>query len=126
MWDPEEYAILDYDKLQFEHVYPPSVPGETLFEVVYPAIWRLNADLYFKNDDTGEYDRIPATTQYQCFGTIPTITGGAVIPYIDMKFLTRTGMMDWKTVFAKMKQYSKHLYELVRYQVPKCWRPEDD
>lgn len=117
MTNEEEYAVLDYGKLRFEHVFPPSIPGETLFEAVHRALCRLNGDTYFKDDYTGEYERIPASKHYMFFGTIPTITGGAVIPYIEDRFLERTGILHWKDVFARLKQYDSNLYELVKYQV---------
>ena len=123
--EPVEYAELDYDKLQFYCVYPPSLPGETVADSIHRAIVFLTGQQYFKNDETGEYDLIPSDAHYQCFGTIPAIDGGFVIPYIDSKYIKRLGMLDLKQVFSEMRKRDKRLYELVKYDVPKCWQEDE-
>jgi hypothetical protein len=120
--EPVEHAVLDYDKLRFYRVYPPSLPGDTAADCIHRAIVRLTGDHYFKNDETGEYDLIPSDAHYECFGTIPVIDGGFVIPYIDRKYIKRLGILDFGRAFAEMRKREKRLYELVKYQVPMCWK----
>lgn len=122
--EPVEYAVLDYDKLQFDRVYPPSLPGDTVADCIYHAIVRLTGNSYFKNDETGEYDLIPSDANYQCFGTIPAIDGGFVIPYIDSKYIERLGLLDFGRMFSEMRKRAKWMYELVKYQVPNIWKGE--
>ncbi len=126
IWDgePVEDAVLDYDKLQFYHVYPPAIPGDTIADSFRRAFACLTGHNYFKNDETGEYDRIPSDANYQLFGTFPAIDGGLVIPYIDRKYIKRFGMLDLGRTFAEMRKREKRLYELVKYQVPKIWKGE--
>ena len=123
--EPVEYAVLDYDKLQFDRVYPPSLPGDTVADCIHHAIVRLTGNSYFKNDETGEYDLIPSDTNYQCFGTIPAIDGGFVIPYIDSKYIDRLGLLDFGRMFSEMRKRAKWMYELVKYDVPKCWKADE-
>lgn len=120
--EPVEYAGLDYDKLQFDRVYPPSLPGDTAADCLQRAIGRLIGDSYFKNDETGEYDLIPSDAHYQCFGTIPAVDGGFVIPYIDRKYIKRLGILDFGRAFSEMRKREKRLYELVKFNVPTCWQ----
>ncbi len=119
---PVEYAVLDYDKLQFDRVYPPSLPGETAGDCIRSAMVRLTGKSYFKHDETGEYDLISSGANYQCFGTIPAIDGGFIIPYIDRKYIERLGILDFERAFAEMRKRKKWLYELVKYQVPDKWK----
>lgn len=119
---PVEYAVLDYDKLQFDRVYPPSLPGDTAADCIRNAMARLTGKSYFKNDETGEYDLISSGANYQCFGTIPAIDGGVIIPYIDRKYIERLGILDFERAFAEMRKRKKCLYELVKYQVPDKWK----
>lgn len=123
--EPVEQAVLDYEKLQFDRVYPPSLTGDTAADCIHRAMVHLTGDQYFKNDETGEYDLIPSDVHYQCFGTIPAIDGGFVIPYIDSKYIKRLGMLDFKLVFSEMRKREKRLYELVKYDVPKCWQEDE-
>jgi hypothetical protein len=123
--EPVEQAVLDYDKLQFYRVFPPSLPGDTAADCMQRAFVHLTGYSYFKNDETGEYDLISSDVNYQCFGTIPAIDGGFVIPYIDSKYIKRLGMLDFKRVFAEMRKREKRLYELVKYDVPKCWQEDE-
>ena len=106
-------------------MFPPSLPGDTAADRINRAIVNLTGHHYFKNDETGEYDLIPSDVHYQCFGTIPAIDGGFVIPYIDSKYIKRLGMLDFKRVFAEMRKREKRLYELVKYDVPKCWQEDE-
>lgn len=69
--EPVEFAVIDYDKLRFDRVYPPSLPGDTAADCLNRALVSLLGDSYFKNDETGEYDMISSDAHYQCFGTIP-------------------------------------------------------
>lgn len=123
--EPVEQAVLDYDKLRFDRVYPPSLHGDTDADCIHRAMVRLNGDQYFKNDETGEYDLIPSDAHYQCFGTIPAIDGGFVIPYIDRKYIKRLGMLDFGRAFAEMRKREKLMYELVKFDVPKCWQEDE-
>lgn len=123
--EPVEYAELDYEKLRFDRVFPPSLPGDTAADRINRAIVNLTGHHYFKNDETGEYDLIPSDVHYQCFGTIPAIDGGFVIPYIDSKYIKRLGMLDFGRVFSEMRKREKRLYELVKYDVPKCWQEDE-
>lgn len=123
--EPVEYAVLDYDTLRFDRVYPPSLPGDTAAECIHRAFVRLTGNDYFKNDETGEYDLIPSDVNYQCFGTIATIDGGFVIPYIDSKYIKHHGILDFKQAFASMYKRAKRLYELVKFNVPKCWQVDE-
>lgn len=123
--EPVEQAVLDYEKLQFDRVYPPSLPGDTAADCIHRAIVYLTGHQYFKNDETGEYDLIPSDVHYQCFGTIPAIDGGFVIPYIDSKYIKRFGILDFGRAFSEMRKREKRLYELVKYQVPKCWQEDE-
>lgn len=123
--EPVEQAVLDYEKLKFDRVFPPSLPGDTAVDRIHRAIVNLTGHQYFKNDETGEYDLIQSDVHYQCFGTIPTIDGGFVIPYIDRKYIKRLGILDFGRVFSEMRKREKRLYELVKYQVPKCWQEDE-
>jgi hypothetical protein len=123
--EPVEYAELDYDKLQFDRVYPPSIPGETAADCIHHAFVRLTGYEYFKNDETGEYELVSSNENNQCFGTIATIDGGFVIPYIDSKYIKHLGMLDFKQAFAAMYKREKRLYELVKFNVPKCWQVDE-
>lgn len=122
---PVEHAVLDYDKLRFDRVYPPSLPGDTAADCIHRAMARLTGDTYFKNDETGEYDMISSDAHYQCFGTIPAIDGGFVIPYIDRKYIKRLGVLDFGRAFVEMRKREKRLYELVKFDVPKCWKADE-
>lgn len=122
--EPVEYAVLDYDKLRFDRVYPPSLPGDTAADCINRAMVRLTGNSYFKNDETGEYDLITSDAHYQCFGTIPAIDGGFVIPYIDSKYIERLGILDFGRMFSEMRKRAKWMYELVKYQVPNIWKGE--
>lgn len=66
-----EQAVIDYDKLRFYRVYPPSLPGDTAADCIHRAMVRMTGNSYFKNYETGEYDMISSDAHYQCFGTIP-------------------------------------------------------
>lgn len=122
---PVEDAVLDYDKLRFERVYPPSLPGDTAADCIQRAMDRLTGNEYFKNDETGEYDLISSGANNHLFGTIPAIDGGFVIPYIDRKYIERFGILDSKRMFSEMHKRKKWLYDLVKYQVPKCWKADE-
>lgn len=123
--EPVEYAELDYEKLQFERVYPPSLPGDTACDCINRAMVRLTGNEYFKNGETGEYDLISSGAHNQCFGTIAAIDGGCVIPYIDSKYIKRLGLLDFGRAFAEMRKREKRLYELVKFDVPKCWKADE-
>ena len=123
--EPVEQAVLDYEKLQFYRVYPPSLSGDTIADCFQRAFVHLTGNSYFKNDETGEYDMISSDAHYQCFGTIPAIDGGFVIPYIDSRYIKRLGILDFGRAFSEMRKREKRLYELVKYQVPKCWQEEE-
>ena len=123
--EPVEYAVLDYEKLRFDRVYPPSLPGDTAADCIQRAMDRLTGNEYFKNDETGEYDLISSGENYQLFGIIPAIDGGFVIPYIDRKYIERFGILDCKRMFSEMRKRENWLYELVKYQVPKCWKVDE-
>ncbi len=123
--EPVEYAVLDYDMLRFERVYPPSLPGDTASDCIQSAMDRLTGNEYFKNDETGEYDLISSGANYHLLGIIPAIDGGFVIPYIDRKYIERFGILDCGRMFSEMRKRKKWLYELVKYQVPKCWRADE-
>ena len=41
MTEKQKYAVLDYEKLQFYHVYPPSLPGDTTADCLRRAIASL-------------------------------------------------------------------------------------
>lgn len=114
---PVEYAVLEYEKLQFYRVYPPSLPGDTGADCLRRAINSFIGCNYFRNDETGYYDRITSDAHYQLFGTIPAIDGGFVIPYIDRKYIERLGVLDFRRAFAEMRTRAKRLYELVKYQL---------
>lgn len=101
---PVEQAVIDYDKLRFDRVYPPSLPGYTAADCIHRAIVRLTGNSYFKNDETGEYDMISSDAHYQCFGAIPAIDGGFVIPYIDRKYIKRLGVLDFGRSFVEMRK----------------------
>ena len=123
--EPVEQAVLDYDKLQFYRVFPPALPGDTAADCFHRAFVHLTGYDYFKNDETGEYDLISSDVHYQCFGTIPAIDGGCVIPYIDSRYIKRLGILDFGRAFSEMRKREKRLYELVKYQVPKCWQEDE-
>ena len=122
---PVEQAVIAYDKLRFDRVYPPSLPGDTAADCLNRALVSLLGDRYFKNDETGEYDMISSDAHYQCFGAIPAIDGGFVIPYIDRKYIKRLGVVDFGRVFGEMRKREKRLYELVKFDVPKCWKADE-
>lgn len=123
--EPVEFAVIDYDKLRFYRVYPPSLPGDTAADCLNRALVSLLGDRYFKNDETGEYDMISSDAHYQCFGAIPAIDGGFVIPYIDRKYIKRLGVVDFGRVFGEMRKREKRLYELVKFDVPKSWKADE-
>ena len=123
--DPLEYAVMDYDKLRFDRVYPPSIPGDTAADCLHRALVSLLGDRYFKNDETGEYDMTSSDAHYQLFGTIPAKDGGFIIPYSDRKYIKRLGRIDFGCVFAEMRKRENRLYELVKFDVPKCWKADE-